>query len=76
MFKIVQFYCYSFCTVKWSHSLATVKVMTKTKVAPFYLGHGVFPNNKKLKVKNKRDYSKRQLKAFWAVIGNYSCRAW
>jgi len=20
MFKIVQFYCYSFCTVKWSHS--------------------------------------------------------
>jgi len=20
LFKIVQFYCYSFCTVKWSHS--------------------------------------------------------
>jgi len=24
-------------------SLTTVKVMTKTKVAPFYLGHGVVP---------------------------------
>ena len=68
MFKIVQFYCYSFRTVKWSHNkgvvdncctsvcrkmcevasfknfkniLTTVKFMTKTKVAPFYLGHGV-----------------------------------
>jgi len=25
----------------FENSLATVKVMTKTKVAPFYLGHGV-----------------------------------
>jgi len=27
----------------FENSLATVKVMTKTKVAPFYLGHGVEP---------------------------------
>jgi len=26
----------------FENSLTTVKVMTKTKVAPFYLGHGVF----------------------------------
>jgi len=25
----------------FENSLTTVKVMTKTKVAPFYLGHGV-----------------------------------
>jgi len=25
----------------FENSLRTVKVMTKTKVAPFYLGHGV-----------------------------------
>jgi len=30
----------------FENSLTTVKVMTKTKVAPFYLGHGVY----KLKV--------------------------
>ena len=28
---------------KFENSLTTVKVMTKTKVALFYLGHGVFP---------------------------------
>jgi len=27
---------------KFENSLKTVKVMTKTKVAPFYLGHGVY----------------------------------
>ena len=27
---------------KFENSLTTVKVMTKTKVAPFYLGHGVY----------------------------------
>jgi len=26
----------------FANSLTTVKVMTKTKVAPFYLGHGVY----------------------------------
>jgi len=26
----------------FENSLTTVKVMTKTKVAPFYLGHGVY----------------------------------
>ena len=26
----------------FENTLTTVKVMTKTKVAPFYLGHGVF----------------------------------
>jgi len=27
----------------FENSLTTVKVMTKNKVAPFYLGHGVLP---------------------------------
>jgi len=31
----------------FENSLTTVKVMTKTKVAPFYLGHGVVPIYKK-----------------------------
>jgi len=29
----------------FENSLKTVKVMTKTKVAPFYLGHGVVVAN-------------------------------
>jgi len=28
----------------FENSLTTVKVMTKTKMAPFYLGHGVEPS--------------------------------
>jgi len=28
----------------FENNLATVKVMTKNKVAPFYLGHGVHRN--------------------------------
>jgi len=38
--------CRKMCKVasfkNFENSLTTVKVMTKTKVAPFYLGHGVF----------------------------------
>jgi len=30
----------------FENSLTTVKVMTKNKVAPFYLGHGVYSTNK------------------------------
>jgi len=29
----------------FDNSLTTAKVMTKTKVAPFYLGHGVEPTH-------------------------------
>jgi len=40
--------CRQLCEVasfqNFENSLATVKVMTKTKVAPFYLGHSVFAN--------------------------------
>jgi len=38
--------CRKMCEVasvrNFENSLTTVKVMTKTKVAPFYLGHGVY----------------------------------
>jgi len=37
--------CRKMCKVasfkNFENNLTTVKVMTKTKVAPFYLGHGV-----------------------------------
>ena len=33
--------CEVACFKNFENSLTTVKVMTKTKVAPFYLGHGV-----------------------------------
>ena len=35
----------------FENSLTTVKVMKKTKVAPFYLGHGVYLNTKCLRTK-------------------------
>jgi len=38
----MQKMCEVACFKNFENSLTTANVMTKTKVAPFYLGHGVY----------------------------------